>query len=86
MSAIPTDLATPKVIASLLQCHVTSVYRAIHAGRLPAYRRGGRYLVSRSAALATLELVEVQPRPDPVGDDARHAAAMERLRAQGYRV
>lgn len=88
MSAIPADLVTPKVIARDLQCHITSVYRAIHAGRLPAYRRGGRYLISRAAALALLEPVRVEPREpaDARADERRHAAAMELLRAQGYRV
>lgn len=88
MCPVPDDLTTPKAIAALLRCHPGTVYRLIQSRRLPAYRRGCRYLVSRAAALALLEPLPADPPevPDPRDAERRHAAALELLRAQGYRV
>lgn len=45
---IPDDLITPKQAAKLLSVHAVTVYRWIHYGVLPAYRRGrSRFLVSK---------------------------------------
>jgi excisionase family DNA binding protein len=53
------ELLRPSQAARLLSVHVSAVYRWIHAGTLPAYRRAGsRYLIRRSDALAVLVPME----------------------------
>lgn len=85
-SPVPSDLVTPKAAAAAIHAHVATVYRLIHSGRLKAYKRGCRYLVSRNAALSLLEPVEVQPQPDAYAGDRQRAATNERLRSLGYDV
>lgn len=82
----PDDLITPKTAARLIQAHVVTIYRLIHSGQLPAYRRGSRYMVSRAAALAVLQPVEPTVVPDVYEEERISAATMERLRALGYKV
>jgi hypothetical protein len=43
---LPADLATPKVAARLLRCHLATVYRFLLSGNPTGYKRGGRWYVS----------------------------------------
>ena len=59
---IPDDLITPNKAAKVARVSISSIYRWILSGMLPAFKRGGsRYLVSRKAVLACL--VPVRPKP-----------------------
>lgn len=44
------DLVPPKKAAQILRVHLSTVYRWVRRGQLPAYRCRSRYLVSRSEA------------------------------------
>lgn len=46
--ALPNDLITPREAAGVLAAHLSSVHRWIQTGKLPAYRRASRWLVSRA--------------------------------------
>lgn len=62
MSPLPNDLISPKQAAKIVGCHAVTVYRWIHYGILPAYRRGrSRFLVSR----ADLDHIVVKFEPLP---------------------
>ena len=82
----PDDLIPPKAAATVIQAHVATIYRLIHSGQLPAYRRGCRYFVSRADVLAVLQPVQPAPPVDVYEEERISAATMERLRAQGYRI
>lgn len=41
------EVMTPKQVADYLQLHVMTIYRHIHAGKLPATKIGGRYRIKR---------------------------------------
>lgn len=41
------DVMTPKQVADYLQLHLTTVYRHINQGKIPAAKIGGRYRIKR---------------------------------------
>lgn len=75
-TAPPDDLIGANEAAKMLGCHLSTVYRWIFAGALPAWRLAGRYKVSRQAAQGMLRRVAV---PDAGG----HAEALLELRRAG---
>lgn len=92
MPDIPADLLGPRAAARLLGCHLSTLYRMIHDGRLRAWRLGGTHLrVSRADALALLEPVtpwqppNVRQREYDPATSPGHLAALEKLKAAGYR-
>ncbi len=45
----PGDLITPRQASRIAKCHVSTIFRWIQTGELPAWRRGtARYLVSEA--------------------------------------
>lgn len=85
---LPPDLITPREAATLLRWHITTVYRMIRAGEIPAWRRGrGRYLVSQKDVERLCEPVTVGRRMEtPAAGNRRCEKALEDLRGMGLRV
>lgn len=85
---LPEDLMTPKQASRLVRAHVSTVYRWIHAGQIPAYRRGmSRYLVSRADVERMLSRVVPLPELATSADEERrHQEVMQRLREKGLKV
>lgn len=72
---------TPKQIAALCKVGVTTVYRWIFEGRLPATRRLGRYFVRESDLDKLYE--PVGGRPNSAAEVQRSEATKNRLRDMG---
>ena len=74
---LPGDLITPKQAAKILQCHPVTVYRYIHLGMLPAYRRGRmRFFVSQADIAAFVHRIEI---PSMMIRSEGEEAAIKRL-------
>jgi hypothetical protein len=69
---LPTDLIGMKEAAKAAHCHIASIHRWRLAGKLRAWRRAGRYFVSRAELLALFE--ESGPRPKIKAVPRRSAA------------
>ncbi len=54
MATLPDDVISVVGVSHLWKCHVSCVYRAIGANRLPAWRVAGRWRVSRADAVAAI--------------------------------
>jgi excisionase family DNA binding protein len=81
------DYLTPAEVAARLRLSIRSVYRLLTSGRIASVRRGerGHYLVTPAAADAFLQAPRgpaVQPTRQA---QQEHEAALEKLRAVGYR-
>lgn len=55
------DLLTTSEVAELLRCSEKTIFRRVHAGKLPAIKEGGRYLFD--ADLIRTELMARMVRP-----------------------
>ena len=58
------DYLTPEEIAATLRVHISTVRRWIRDGRLPAYRVGRQYRITKLAYQQFMKLVEVPPQHD----------------------
>lgn len=58
---LPEDLIDTTAAARLAKCHITSLNRWIHRGKLRGWRRGGRWFVSQADVLALFKPVKPQP-------------------------
>jgi excisionase family DNA binding protein len=72
----------PREAAALLGVHHDTARRWMRSGKLPGWRRGGRLLTTRAAALAML----VPTGGDVAGPAPGAEAAMEGLRRRGLKV
>lgn len=61
----PTDLIPAARAARILGCHLATVHRWVLSGRLPGWRRLGRWLVSEADARALLVPVDAEAPPRP---------------------
>ena len=85
---IPTDLLDTLSAAKLLQCDRATITRWIFTGKLPAFRVGGRWRISRADVLSMIERYKPQDVPMPrtraeVEAEAAHVDAV--LRSVGIR-
>jgi excisionase family DNA binding protein len=88
---LPDDLIPPRVAAGILprtsegnKVSLRSIYRWIRDGKLPSWRIGRRYFVSKSDVLGLVRPVPVKPVP-AVARHEGHAEAMRQLR-EVYRL
>lgn len=51
----PEQLLTVDEVAKYLRCHPQTVRRAIHAGKMDAYKMQGQYRITQPAVQAFLE-------------------------------
>jgi excisionase family DNA binding protein len=83
------ELITTRQAANLLQTHVSTIYRWILSGKLPAWRRGGRHVVKKADLLAMLVPVipeKDRPKELPTAKEQRAADkwTQEMLRRAGW--
>lgn len=82
------EYLTPREVANRLRLSLRSVYRLLAEGKIAGVRRGERgcWLITPAAADAYLTSPR-GPAPVPTAEGQRmHEAAMERLKAMGYRT
>jgi len=77
---IPDDLITMSAAAKLAGAHLATVHRWRLTGRLRAWKRVGRYLVSRAELLGLFRPVEGKPVATPA-PTAQTTADWEREKA-----
>jgi excisionase family DNA binding protein len=88
ITEIPKDLISPKAASKILHCHLATVYRLVHSGRLRSWWRGGtRHLVSEADVRALFEPLAVRPEVETATEARRRVEkAREELRARGIRA
>lgn len=83
----PDDLISTTEAARLAGVHISSLWRWVMRGHLPAWRRVGRTLVSRQAVLDLLQPVESRRRkPRQASRAAVDRWTREVLERHGLRV
>ena len=91
LDSFPEDLISPHEAAKIVHCHVATIWRWVHQGKIRAWKRGGsRYLLSKADLLEQLEPVSpVRPfklRKLASAESPGHRRAMEQLRRDGFAV
>ena len=61
---IPSDLISTREARELVGVTSDMLYQWIHSGKLPAWKRAGRYFVSRAELTALYQPVPVRPLLD----------------------
>jgi excisionase family DNA binding protein len=83
---MPNDLITPTQAAKLVKTHVSTIFRWIHRGRLPAFRRAGsRFLIRLSDLRGVLEPTRPSPT-QPTENVLSGEACKQFLRSRGYKI
>lgn len=80
MNTLPADLIPAREAATKLRCHIAAIHRWILTGKLPGWKRGGRWFVSQA------DLVAMYRRFNPNGTPAEPgvpAWVTAELRKQG---
>lgn len=80
---LPADLLDVNAVARMFAVHVSAVYRWIHAHKLPAYRIGSRWKVSRAEAVAFVEHTGTAAKGEAAARPMTHQEAMRLLRDAG---
>jgi len=84
----PSNLIVHNEAAKLLRIHPNVLHRWRAKGKIPAYKRGRRWFYLKEELLRVFERVET-PAALPATKselERRAAAAMARMRANGFRV
>lgn len=86
MSPLPIDPISISAAASLLRVHTSAVHRWVHAGRVGAWKVGGRWVLSRAEILAVPRRTgpALPQSAVPPGAAPSHAEAVAVLRASGF--
>ncbi len=78
VDAVPDDLIDTKTARRLVKVDLSTLYRWLQSGKLRAWKRVGRLLVSRSEVLALLRPVEPKPARERAPRRATQATAAQR--------